>query len=348
MRHFHAERDPERYLRYLEFFETILPELLSREDLSPADRVLRCISAHRSSASGFATRGELADSWLERLAESSLQREFVNRIQQSDKVDREVLVALARGLGDTGVSLLLATLRVCESGPCRQALVEDLSEGEAPSLRVLRQEIERPGLPSDYVCDLLGILSRGGDPTAAELAARHLGHEDAAVRTAALRAAATLDPAACERWALGALSDRDPGVEDAALKLLFEQRSAAPQLFDFCRHVLSHLDETNVELARRVCAALAGYDAGEARTQSVALLLGVLGDAAPERGGWWAAVRRSVAGEPAHLPVRILACQALGRMRAREGVDALKRLAKHHDAALKQAALHALRRIEGE
>jgi hypothetical protein len=345
---FDAETSAEKYRRYLNLFETIFPELLSGEDLSAAARVLDRVSAHRTAGGSFAERGDVADAWIDHLARTSLRTEFGERLQEADRVNRAALLELGLQLGDAGVALLFETLRECESAPCRQDLIQKLETLKARSLHHLREQLEKSDLPGDYLCDLLGLLSRAGDPSSAALALRFLDHGDARIRTEALCAAAKLDPPACERWALDALADRDARVAEAALKLLFDERCTALPLFEFCQRILSHLDEADEEMARRICSGLAGYDSGEARAKSVALLLAVLGYADTEESGWWSAVRRSVAGEPAHVPVKLAACQALGRMRATEGVNVLTHLGKERNPALKHAAARALKRIAGE
>jgi hypothetical protein len=56
-------------------------------------------------------------------------------------------------------------------------------------------------------------------------------------------------------------------------------------------------------------------------------------------------LKRSVSGEPEHVPVRVAACQALGRLRAKEASEPLAHLARHGPPALKRAAQHALEHI---
>jgi hypothetical protein len=348
LRCFDSEGNPGTYQTYLNFFETILPELLSPTHLPAAARLLHRVSHHCTSPAPFEERGEVAEAWLEHLTRTWLGRKFVERLQNADHVNREALFDFAREFGDTGVALLFAALRESEGGPCRQDLVRTLAELKVPSLCFLREQMERSDLPPNYLCDLLSILARVGDPGVAELASRFLEHAEALVRMQALRTAADLDPCACERWALDALADRDARIQDAALKLLFAQRSTAPALFDFCRRILSNPDEADQEMAQRICCGVAGYERGDARTRSVALLLSVLEGVAPRARGWWSGVRRSVAGEPAHQQLKIVACQALGRMGAGEAVDVLTRLGKQKSPALRRAAQHALEQIAGQ
>jgi hypothetical protein len=345
LRCFDSEGDPGTYQKYLNLFETILPELLSPSHLPAAVRVIHCVSHHCTSPAPFEERGELADAWLEHLARTWLGRKFVEQFQDADRVNREALFDFARELGNTGVALLFAALRNSESASCRQDLVHTLAELKAPSLHLLREQMEGSDLPPDYLCDLLSILARVGDPGAVELAARFLEHAESPVRMQALCAAAVLDPSTCESWALDALADRDAYIQDAALKFLFAHRSTAPALFGFCRRILSNLDEADPDMAQRICSGVAGYESGDARTWSVALLLSVVEGPEPRGPGWWTAVRRSVTRDPAHLQLKIAACQALGRMGAGEAVEVLARLGNEKNPALRHAAKHALEQI---
>jgi hypothetical protein len=347
LRRFDCEGNAGRYQKYLNSFETILPELLSPSNVSTAARILHRVSDHRTSPAPFEERAALADAWLERLARKSLKREFVERLQNADHINRERLFDFALELGEAGVALLFAALRESEGASCRQDLVRTLAELKIPSLYFLREQMELSDLPPNHLCDLLSILARVGEPGAAELASRFLEHDESPVRMEALLVTAKLDPTACERWALDALADRDTPIQDAALKILFAQRSTAPALFDFCRRTLSNLGEAYQEMAQRICCGLAGYERGEARAWSVALLLSVLRGVEPRGRGWWSAARRSLTEDPADLQLKIVACQALGRMGAGEAVEVLTRLAKKNPA-LRRAAKHALEQIAGQ
>jgi HEAT repeat protein len=211
----------------------------------------------------------------------------------------------------------------------------------------LRREFEERDLPADYVLELLRILSRVGSAGCAELAARFLEHGDPVVRIEALDAATALDAAYGEERAVGALTHADPKLREAALKALFDRGSAAPGLFAFCERILDGLDDSNEKTAQLICSRLAGYERGEARERSIALLLMTLGATREESGNWWSSLRRSVRGEPSHASVRVAACQALGRLRAQEAREALTALGEQADPSVRRAALHALELISG-
>ena len=125
---------------------------------------------------------------------------------------------------------------------------------------------------------------------------------------------------------------------------LFQRRSLAPALFEYCARILSAIDEENQSLARRICADLAVYDEGEGRSRSVALLRGVLGADEAANGGWLSTFSNR-GKEPAHVPVRIAACRSLGRLRASEAVESLARFEKCGHRSLEQAAVRALEMI---
>ncbi len=347
LRSFDAEADPGIYQKYLNFFESILPELLSPADVSVATRIVRCISDHRTAPATFEERASLAETWLERLARRSLGRQFVERLENADHVNREWLLDFARELGDAGIALLFEALRESESTPCRRDLADALAKLETPPLRFLGEQLERRDLTPDQLCDLLSILARVGDLSTTGWAARLIGHDDPRVRSAALRTAAALEPTASERYALAALADRDALVREEASKILLAERSTAPVFFDFCRRTLSDPEDGELEMARRICTGLAGYERGAARARSVELLLSVLRAAAPQGRGWLTALRRSLTVESGDLPVKAAACQALGRLRSNEAVEVLTRLRDQHPG-LRQAAQHALAQIAGE
>jgi hypothetical protein len=342
---FGRESVPEKYRKYMDFFEFIFPELLSRADPSPTIAIVEHVSKHRLSPLPFEQRPEWAATWLEQIVYSSLSEDLVRELSQADKLKRGALLELCRRLGDETVPILFRALSRCEDVPTRQALGEVLAELKYASRAFLRSEFAQPDLPVDYLLELLRILGRVGDTRSTQLAAPLLGHEAPAVRIEALSTARALDAAFGEARTLAALSDADPRVQRAALKALFDAGSTAPALFAFCERILGGLNESNEETARTICSRLAGYGEGEARQRCVALLRMALGETQEKGGGWLSLLKRSVAGEPSHAAVRVAACQALGRLGATEASEALAHLAKQATPALKRAALHALERI---
>jgi hypothetical protein len=345
---FDAVRDPEEYCRYLDLFEMLFPELISRTDISAAIRTVERVSAHCTSPAPFDRRAELASAWLEQLVQSTLREEFLDRLSSTDMTTREKLLHLAHCVGDASVPILFETLRACESAPCSQALTAALIEFKDAALGFLSHEMEKSDLPVEYICELLNILARVGNAAAAELASESLSHDHPRVRSAALNTTAELNAPSWESRALDALEDRDRGIQETALKILFKRGSTAMQLFAFCTRTLSGLDDANEDLAGRICSALASYDSGASRTNSIAILLTPFEDIEQRQSSLLSSLRRSLVGEPAHLPVKIAACHALGRLRAREATDILRSLSKVKQPALKQAASHALERIEDE
>jgi hypothetical protein len=342
---FDQESAAEKYQEYLNFFEFIFPELLSRADPSATIKIVEQVSEHRTSPSPFGERPEWAATWLEKIIYSSLAEELVYKLSHADRLKRECLLELCRKLGDETVPILFQALSRCQNVPTRQALDQVLVELPYASRAFLRSELAKRDLPADYLLELLHILSRVGDTPSAELAARFLGHGDPAVRIQALSTALALDAAYGEEGALAALSDADAKVRGAALKALFDAGSTTPGLFAFCEKILSGLDDANEPTARLICSRLAGYEQGEARERAVALLRMALGGTQEESGGWLSSLRRAAASEPSHAAVRAAACQALGRLRAGEASEPLAHLAKQANPALKRAALHALEQI---
>jgi HEAT repeat protein len=151
-----------------------------------------------------------------------------------------------------------------------------------------------------------------------------------------------LDPTDGDERILVALSDADPKVRETALKTLLDRGSTAPALFAFCGRILGEPDESNEEMARRICSRLTAYGRGAHRQTCVALLRNALGDTGRESGGWWSSLKRSVTTDSEPVSVKVAACQALGRLGAAEASETLEDLSQHPNPALKRAAQHAL------
>lgn len=344
------DREPsaERYQLLLGFLESIFTELLARADPSPTLTIIDHISEHRIADPPFAERPILAAAWLERIIYSSLAQDLVRELSHADKLKRESLLELCRRLGDETVPILFRALSGCENAPTRNAITEVLVQLKYASRAFLRRELLEPDLSTQYLLELLRLLGRIGGHDCAALLESALGHADAEVRIEALGAASMLDPGHGEGTTLTALSDAEPKVREAALKILFDRGSTAPGLLAFCGRILREPDESDEGMARLICSRLAAYDQGERRGASVALLLGALGDVGKASDGWWSSLKRSVTTESGCVPVKVAACQALGRLRAAEAREPLERASQHANPALKRAAQHALECIRNE
>jgi hypothetical protein len=342
---FDRESTAEKYRFFLDFFESIFPELLSRADPSGTIAIVEQVSQHRIAEPPFEQRPEWAAAWLERIIYSSLATELARQLALADRLKRESLLELCRRLGDETVPTLFAALSRCPNAATRDAITQVLAELKFASRAFVRSELEKRDLPPDYLLELLRILSRVGEVDCTELVTRVLEHANPMVRIEALGAAAALDAGFGEERALAALSDAHPKVRKVALKALFERGSTAPALFAFCGRVLGELDESDQHLACLICSLLGGHEQGETRQRCVALLRIALGETGEESGSWWSSLKRSVTRASEHLPVRVAACQALGHLRAAEASDALERASQQANPALRRAAQQALERI---
>jgi hypothetical protein len=345
---FDGETTEDKYLFFLDFFESIFAELLSRADPSATIAIVQQVAGHRTSEPPFEKRPEYASTWLERIIYSSLAEELVHELSQADKLKRESLLELCRTLGDETVPTLFKALHRCDNASTRQAITEMLGKLKYASRALVRSEFEQRDLSADYLIELLHILSSVGGSDGADIVAPVLEHADPLVRIEALGTAAALDPALGEERALAALFDEDRKVREAALKSLFDAASTTPAFFDFCDRALRISEESEAvdeAMARMICFRLAAYEGGEAREQCVALLRVALGDAAEGSGRWWSSLKRAVSGDPKHVSVMVAACQALGRMRAAEASEALENVSRQANPTLKRAAEQALERI---
>jgi hypothetical protein len=345
LRRLDRESSADNYQVLLEFLESIFTELIARADPSPTLAIVDRVSEHRVLEPPFGERPMLAAVWLENVVYSSLSEELVRELSQADKLKRELLLELCRRLGDETVPILFRALSGCESVPTRNAIVGVLADLKFASRAFLRGELRKQDLPADYLLELLRLLGSVGDEDCADLLAPALDHDDAPIRIEALGALSNLDPPHGEERILSALSDTDSKVRETALKTLFDRGSTAPAFFAFCGRVLAEPDESQQEMALLICSRLAIYERGKHRGTCVALLRSALGDVGKAGGGWWSSIKRSVASESELVPVKIAACQALGRLGAAEASEALEQLGRHANPALKRAAQHALEDI---
>jgi len=344
LRRLACARDAADYQARLDFLASIFPILLACREFSASLEILERVAAGRARPAPFEERPDVVDAWMERLVASELAEDLPHRFEEADHVGREFLLKLCRLVGEPVLPTVCSILRESGRSPTRQALTDLLVEFKRPAQRFVSLELQEPDLPLDYLLDLLGILERVGDPDAAAIAAGFREHPHSRVRRTALLAVCHLDECLVTEYLVPALADPDPEIRETVRGGLFQRRSLAPALFEYCARILSAIDEENQGLARRICADLAVYDEGEGRSRSVALLRGVLGADEAAKGGWLSKFSNR-GKEPAHVPVRIAACHSLGRLRATEAVDALARFEKCGHRSLEQAAVRALEMI---
>lgn len=340
------ETQPRKYQALLDHFESILPELPSRADPAPAVALVDRVAGHRESRPPFPERPALARAWLDRVVHGPVARALAGQLALADKVKRETLSDLCRRLGDEIAPVLIDSLSACDQAGGRQAIAAVLSDLGHASLSPLRGALAREDLPDEARVDLLRVLGAVGGPEEAALLASALSHPDPLVRIEALATACRLAPEAGESHALAALGDGNARVRDAALKLLFERRSPAAELFAFCRRILESSEAGDEALVRRICGGLGGYAQGEGRDRAVALLGAVLVEARAQRSGLWSSFKRSVQGNSGDEARGVAACHALGKLRAREAREVLEDLARHGSPALQRAARHGIELLE--
>jgi hypothetical protein len=246
-------------------------------------------------------------------------------------------------VGEPVLPTLFSILRESEPGPTHQELHEFLVEFKGPALRFVSRELQAADLGADYLQELLELLEQVGQPDSASLAAELRNHRDPQVRKAALRAACRLDEGRAEEWLVPAMVDPEAEISAAARAQLFKRRSTTPAVFEYCSGILNTIED-DPDLARHICTDLAVYDQGEGRQRSVALLLGVLAEDEPQKGGWLSKLTQRDT-DPDHVHVLIAACLSLGRMCASEAADELARLCKCGNRSLEQAAGRSLEMI---
>jgi len=330
----------EPYRRHLGFFALIFAELLHRREYDVAVKIALLVARHGALAEGFPGRQALASAWLAELA-ASAGDEIVRQLLSADKLRRKSLLTLCGVLGEGAVPVLFRALCDCPTRSGRQELCDLLEALKQPTLQFLAAELEKKTIPWYFQRNLINLLGRAGDRPALGIVGRFLNDRHPRVRLEAILSACALDPAGAERTLLRGLADEDPDIRAVSLRQLVQRRSTTRELFDCLRALLGKPTGAGVEAALQACSLLTGYQSGEGYDRAVELLIDVLKD--EPRRGFWSRLAGDQEGQEA---LRIAACQALGRLRARRAVPELSRLADGKDKALKPAASHALRLIQ--
>jgi hypothetical protein len=331
---------PGVYQKHLDMFLVILPELLSRHDLDVASKIALLIAKHRVVREGFPTRASMAGVWLTGLGTSRVATEIADQLMSTDKVRREGVLTLCGILGDGAVPILFKALCDCPTRSIRLELCELLVSLKEQTSRFLAAELEKKNIPWYFQRNLLNLMGRVGDDSNLPLVGHFLSDKHPRLRLEALLSVCALDPAGAERMLVWGLADPDLDIRGVSVRQLAQRRSTAPELFDHFRDVLWAADGVDEENARQVCGLLASYQAGEGHDEAVDLLLDVLQE--DQKKGFWSRLSTPQQAQA----MKVLACQTLGRLRAKRAVGLLSGLAEGRNKALRQAALQALRFIQ--
>jgi hypothetical protein len=331
---------PALYRKHLDLLLMVLPELLARFMLDPVVKIALVVARHRAVNDGFPERQAMAAEWLAAVPLSPAGAEIASQVMSADKVRRQALLTLCGVLGTGGVPILFKALSECPTRSIRLELCEILVNLREQTSRFLAAELEKKNIPWYYQRNLLSLLGRVGSDSDLPLVGYFLNDRHPRIRLEALLSVCALDPGAAEKMLVWALADSDPDVRGVAVRQLVERRSAAPELFDHFRSVLFRIEQSDEDKIRQTCLLLASYQAGEGHDLAVDLLLEVLDDGAQDKGFW------SILKGQGVDDVKLVACQTLGRLRAKKAVKVLTRLSQGRDRALKQTAMQALRHIQ--
>lgn len=326
------------YKQHLAFFHLVFPELISRHEHEVTVKIALLVAQHKVVSEAFEGRQALAGAWLAGLGSSEAAHEIVRQLLSADRLRRKSLLTLCGILGEAGIPILFKALSECPTRSARQELCDLLGALKEPTARFLVSELEKPNHPWYFQRNLLDLLGRVADASALALVSLFITDPHPRVRLQALLTASALDPRGGERILLRGLGDDDADIRDACLRQLIQRRSPARDLFDYARAVLTRRDDVNA--ARQICHLLTTYQEGEGYEQAVDVLLEVLRD--EEKKGFWSLLKNN----PEALDdVKVAACQALGRLRAKRAVPVLSELSGGRNKTLRQSAAHALRFI---
>jgi HEAT repeat protein len=299
------------------------------------------VTKHRVAADPVPGRQQLASSWMAGLGSSPASAEIVAHLMSTDRVRRESFLTICGILAEGAIPILFRALNECPTRSIRLELCELLVSLKEPTAAFLVTELERRDIPWYFQRNLLNLLGRVGDESLVGVAQPFMRDRHARVRLEALLTTCALDPANAEHHLVLGLGDADPDIRGVSLRQLVQRRSTSPEIFDHVRAVLGNLDEADRETGRQICTLLASYQAGEGYDQAVDLLLDILQD--DDRKGLWSRLKSDSEGRDF---LKVAACQALGRLRARRAVSVLSKLSQGKNRALRLSAVQALRFIQ--
>lgn len=225
-------RDPTTYLKYLNVFVLVLPELAARNRGDLLARVFDILARHQAEESPFPGRTRFIHEMLANLESGGFMDQMVRIAVMTPKESREPHERAVAMFGEAIVPGLVASLASLDDASYRKATCSMLVRIGSPSLRFIMDELRAHRHAWYTVRNLIQVLGEIGDPEAIPAVVEYSAHPNAKVREECLAALAKLGGGDAESLLLRFLEDREESVVRRAIHHLAGMRATSPAFLE--------------------------------------------------------------------------------------------------------------------
>lgn len=346
LREFETCSNPKLYLKYLNVFVVLIPELIRRGLTEVVGKIFEILWHHvTEEVPTFVGRSRFIRETLDALERAGCVQPLVEHACRAPKAARAGLEAGVVLFGAKAVPHLVSHL-ASEDVSERAAALSMLSRLGPSASSVIMEELRSHRHQWYTVRNLIGILSQHKDPATIAVLKPYMKHPHPKVREEVVQAMANILGDQAENVLLQFLDDENPVVVRKAIQHLGALRSTAPvflrKVHDAVRIRSRAEDEPDLALQSTCLRALANYEyqlMPETPDLEETLLEAVkpLGIRSKLPG------KLGLRQKPVEL--QVLAIQALGAIGTGRSLSILSDLVGSKQEEIKQAAVEAAERI---
>mgnify|MGYP000316939043 CR=1 FL=1 len=344
---FDKTTNPKVYLKYLNVFSVIIPELMSRNDVEHLSRIFALIVKHyNEEPPPFVGRKRFIEETLLGLATEGHLEPLIALTVSAPKERRQPLedgIALFKGQAVPYlVEMLVRAEDVGQRGAAMRVL-QKIGEHAEPALI---EELKAHRLPWYTVRNVITLLAQIGSKEAVAAIAPYRKHPNPKVREECVVALATLLGEASEKPLLEFLGDKDRAVRRRAIYHLSALRSTDIRflrtILDIIRIRTKREEEPDTAAQIACLEALEQYEY-QLLPEAIDFEGALLDIIKPKKWKLLLPGRFGVRKKPVEVVEK--AIRALGAMGTGRSLPALADLLGHKDARIYEAAREAMDRI---
>ena len=339
--------DRDRYIKFAEMFETMIPEMTEREEVRHLAFFLSVLQRHMvEKVPSFPDRAVHAGEILNMLVSTGSVDSLVRLTTVAPKEQRVVLENALLMFGGTPVPALLRLLEKSEDASIRKSAMSLLERVGRPSVSALATELQSQRHPWYVARNYIDVLGRIGLPEGVDVILQYTVHPKSRVREVCLIALANILGTRAGDVILPFLKDEDTMIVRRAVHFLGSIRYADPAFLDMLHEKLPpgrrDTEETDTAIITACLTTLQNFtpdllpDTPDLETDLLALVNpSVLSRHLPTLSG----IR------PASMDHRLLAVKALGAIGTEKSLLVLNRLASKGPNELRDTAAGVANRI---
>ena len=318
----------------MDFLEKMCKELIFNENYSVSLRIVQTFHALSSSdADRPMDQKKRAIHALDTIGSDDVNRMLLTVYQHGEEAAKEKVGELVIHMGGRMLNALLDLLKSSEERRVRRAVITLLQKMGVSILDSLRQELNDTSAAWYYTRNMIVLISEIGGADQVAWIQPLLGHNDARVRKAAIKALTDLDPGGSMEVVRGLIGDRDLSVKRHVVSMLgiLRDRESIPTIAAMLvkRNIAQVEEDEGLQLD--AVSAL-----GKMNDESVVpVLFEVL-----KREGMFSKLRTK------SPQLRARACLALAGYRGPEITKMVKSLVKDRDQVVADAAKSILPQME--